>query len=233
LTDDEITSFRAELTKIWKEESIDVYSLDDDHTPSSIRSGKKKILNTDNSLKRSFYRGRRPGEVLAVIARDGKYPWGNSCALDPEHSDLKLIRDSILSEHTERFLELATEKYCIYRDQQFARQRRSDLIKYAALFGLTAIQLRKVEMIRGVFSKVLSLIPVQRIPKLLLSRGIGNNTSSPLVEDNDDDNDDGRNAVMVSDDVSSSSSDRKSIFEFFRIPSFDSNINTKRNSNLK
>jgi hypothetical protein len=96
------------------------------------------------------------------------------------------------------------------------------LIKYAALFGLTAIQLRKVEMIRGVFSKVLSLIPVQRISKLLLSWGIGNNTSSQLAEDNDDDNNDGHNAVMVSDDVSSSSSDRKSIFEFLGIPSFDS-----------
>lgn len=194
-----------------------MYSLDDDHTPSSIRSGKKKTLNLGNSLKRTFYRGRRPGEVLAIIARDGKYPWGNSCSLDPEHSDLKLIRDSLLSEHTERFLELATEKYCIYRDQQFARQRRSDLIKYAALFGLTAMQLRKVEMIRGVFSKVLSLIPVQRVLKLMGREG---NKSPSLVEDNDDDNDDdGHNAVMVSDDVCS---DRKSIFEFFGIPSFDS-----------
>ncbi|OEU19271.1 hypothetical protein FRACYDRAFT_235321 [Fragilariopsis cylindrus CCMP1102] len=230
LTDDEIANFRAELTKIWKEESIDVYSLDDDHhNPSSIRSEQNKILNTDDdSLKRTLYRGRRPGEVLAVIARDGKYPWGNSCAFDPEHSDLKLIRDSILSDHTERFLELATEKYGIYRNQQFARQKRSDWIKYAALLGLTAIQFRKVELIRGVFSKVISLVPVPRIfSKLLLSLGIGNNTtSSPLVEDdNDDDNDDGHKVGMISDDVfssSSSSSDRKSIFEFFGIPSFDS-----------
>ena len=220
------------MTKIWKEESIDVYSLDDDHNhnPSSIRSSEKnKILNTeDNSLKRTLYRGRKPGEVLAVIARDGKYPWGNSCALDPEHSDLKLIRDSILSDHTERFLELATEKYGIYRNQQFARQKRSDWIKYAALLGLTAIQFRKVELIRGVFSKVVSsLVPVPRIvSKLLISLGVrNNNTTSPLVEDdNDDENDDGHKVVMVSDDVSSSSSssDRKSIFDFFGIPSFDS-----------
>jgi len=215
MTDDEIARFRAELTKIWQEESIDVYSLDDDHISSrKNRSGSKKMMTEDTISKRTLYRGRRPGEVLAVVARNGKYPWGNSYSLDPEHSDLKLIRDSLLSEHTERFLELATEKYCTYRDQQIARKRRSGLVKYAALVFLASIQLRKIEIIRIVLSKVVSVIPVNSVSKLLWRRN--KHQLSPLVEDND-------NTVVVVTESSyvPSRNNGKQLIRFFGISPFD------------
>jgi septin family protein len=150
MTDDEIARYRAELAKIWDDESIDVYSLDDKtEGKRGFGSSTKRLPNPVNgSPNYKFYRGRRPGEVLAIVSRDGIYPWGHTCAMDPEHSDLKLIRDSLLSEHTERFLELATTKYVAFRDAQIARQSRSGVLKYVALVGLAALQLGQLE-IRG------------------------------------------------------------------------------------
>lgn len=171
MTDDEIARYRAELTKIWKDESIDVYSLDE----RSNRNRKQKrgfgtpSSGTTNAAdKKEFYRGRRSGEVLAIISRDGIYPWGHSCALDPEHSDLKLIRDSLLSEHTERFLDLATAKYIAYRDAQIAKQSRSGTLKYIALVVLAAMQFGRIEVsgttLRAAVSERLSVFaPVFRL----------------------------------------------------------------------
>jgi len=214
MTDDEIARFRAELTKIWQEESIDVYSLDNDHISSKNRSRNKKMMNEDTTSKRTLYRGRRPGEVLAVIARNGKYPWGSSYSLDPEHSDLKLIRDSLLSEHTERFLELATEKYYTYRNQQIARKRRFGLVKYAALVFLASVQLRKIDIIRVVLSKVISFIPVDSVSKVLWHRN--KHKSSPLVEDNDN-----IEVVVAESSYVPSRNNDKKLIRFFGMSPFD------------
>ena len=141
MTDAEIARYRAELNQVWKDESIEVYSLDNDYQPRkpSQRSSARKPGY-------KFRRGRRSGEVLAIVSRDGIYPWGHSRALNPEHSDLVLIRDSLLSEHTERFLELANQKYGAYRNQRLVAQHRSDRLKYLALLGLAGVQLGKVEV---------------------------------------------------------------------------------------
>uniref|UniRef100_A0A6U9ZJ14 Septin-type G domain-containing protein n=1 Tax=Pseudo-nitzschia australis TaxID=44445 RepID=A0A6U9ZJ14_9STRA len=149
MTDSEIARYRAELEQIWRDESIDVYSLDDHYHPSSTKQQRLKNRphrETSSSNNNKFHRGRRSGEVLAIVSRDGIYPWGHSCALDLEHSDLLLIRDSLLSEHTERFLELANQKYSVYRNQQLVRQKRSDILKYMALVGLATVQLGRIEI---------------------------------------------------------------------------------------
>ena len=178
MTDDEIARYRAELTRIWEDESIDVYSLDqrNDHKFKFGRSSTRPNgPNVARSKTESYYRGRRPGEVLAIISRDGMYPWGDSCALDPEHSDLKLIRDSLLSEHTERFLELAAAKYKAYRDAQLAKEWRSEAIKYLAIVGLAAVQLGRLEIkgtkLRDVVAKGMTTVApmlerVKESPKL-------------------------------------------------------------------
>ena len=215
MTDDEIARYRAEVIKMLKEESIHVYSLDDDSHVSS--SGKKKKNRNTTGNSKIYYRGRRPGEALAIISRDGIYPWGNSCAFDPEHSDLKLIRDSLLSKHTERFLELATEKYCSYRDRQLSMQRRWDFVKYAALVGLVVIQLGKVEFagstFRAVFSKLVAAIPVQRISRIL-SRD--SNMNCMEEKGGSDDKDDLSGIVGPEQTaVPDKSNNRRSIFGFF------------------
>ena len=189
MTDDEIARYRAELTRIWEDEKIDVYSLDENEKNSSRKRGFAIAKTTAGSQNKNFYRGRRPGEVLAIISRDGIYPWGHSCALDPEHSDLKMIRDSLLSEHTERFLELATAKYVAYRDARIARRSRSEALKYIALVGLAAMQLGKMEIkgtkLNEVFSRGLSFLTpfLQRLkpsPKLQLM--LSRHKTSPLDE---------------------------------------------------
>ena len=177
MTDDEIARYRAELARIWEDESIGVYSLDErnDRKFKFGRSSSSSKPNVANSNNDQLYRGRRPGEVLAIISRDGIYPWGHSCALDPEHSDLKLIRDSLLSEHTERFLELANAKYVTFRDAQISKQSRSEALKYLALVGLAAIQLGRLEIkgtaMRDIFTRGMSVFAplLQRLnssPKL-------------------------------------------------------------------
>jgi septin family protein len=122
LTDEEIAGYRAELVKIFRRERLEVYNFD--KLPTRF----------------GYYRGRRPGELLAIISRNGIYPWGNSSALNPNHSDLQLIRDLLLSEHTERFFELALLQYANYRLRRISRRRLQDGVKYAVLVGLGLVQ---------------------------------------------------------------------------------------------
>ena len=122
LTDEEIARYRAELTSIFKKEKLKAYDFDQSPT------------------RFAFYRGRRSGELLAIISRNGHYPWGNSSALNPDHSDLQLIRDLLLSEHTERFLELALVKYATYRSNRLAKRKMQDTLKYLVLGGLLMSQ---------------------------------------------------------------------------------------------
>jgi len=126
LTNDEITWYRQELKEIFERERISVYNFDD-----STTSGKKNKFN----------RGRRPSEALAIISRDGMYPWGKSNSFDPNHSDLQMIRDLLLSEHTERFLESAIFKYSKYRSKRIAHGKFNNALKYIALISLVTLQL--------------------------------------------------------------------------------------------
>ena len=171
MTDSEIKGYRKELEQLWRDESIDVYSLDDSDDGNGdnndgggdndgVREGKKTTTNTrtntnnskrntNNSKERDqhkFHRGRRPGEILAIVSRDGIYPWGHSRALDPEHSDLILIRDSLLSEHTEQFLQLAGSKYGAYRNKKLAVSKRYERLRYALLVVLVLVQLGRIEV---------------------------------------------------------------------------------------
>ena len=191
MTDDEIARYRAELSRIWEEENINVYSLDE---RTQHKRGFGRVIRTEK-----FYRGRHEGEVLAIISRDGDYPWGHSCSLDPEHSDLKMIRDSLLSEHTERFLELATSKYTAYRNARIAKQRRTEFLKYTALMGLAAAQLGRLELqgtsLRSIVSRGLSFVAsyLQHLRVSLHSRRFQRDESdvesTDLEDDSGSDND--------------------------------------------
>lgn len=235
LTDDEIVQFREKLSEIWDKESINIYSLDYDDNDddngddqggdkkSIIRNGVKmmmsEIRNSNKSSNKKkmmmFHRGRRPGEVLAIIARDGTYPWGTNCALDPQHSDLNLIRDLLLSDHTEQFLKLAKGKYCSFRDKQITRKRRFDVIKYAVMFGLLTIQLKKVELMRDAISKIISFFPINRVLDLLPSKVGINNRASTLVEDTVDES---KSLEEITDEEVKPIHDRRRIFGLFKIP---------------
>eukprot|EP00532_Pseudo-nitzschia_australis_P018421 CAMPEP_0168311888 /NCGR_PEP_ID=MMETSP0142_2-20121227/67602_1 /TAXON_ID=44445 /ORGANISM="Pseudo-nitzschia australis, Strain 10249 10 AB" /LENGTH=585 /DNA_ID=CAMNT_0008264807 /DNA_START=228 /DNA_END=1985 /DNA_ORIENTATION=- len=166
MTDSEIKGYRKELEQLWRDESIDVYSLDgsdgdnndgNDESEDGVRGGttttttntrtnSKHNNNNKHRHMHKFHRGRRPGEIPAIVSRDGIYPWGHSRALDPEHSDLILIRDSLLSEHTERFLELAGSKYGVYRNKQLAVSKRYERLRYALLVVLVLVQLGRIEV---------------------------------------------------------------------------------------
>ena len=50
---------------------------------------------------RRYSRGRQPGEALAVASRSAAYPWGRLSATDPDHSDLLLLQQLLLSHHAE------------------------------------------------------------------------------------------------------------------------------------
>lgn len=130
LTDEEVVSYRAELNQIFEEEGINIYDFDDMNASSSD--------GTPQST--AFDRGRKPGEVLAIISRDGNYPWGESYSFNREHSDLRLIRDLLLSKHTERFVDSALTKYTEYRSTRLARGKWINALKRIAIIGAVTLQ---------------------------------------------------------------------------------------------
>jgi septin family protein len=129
LTNEEIAQYRAMLRKIFQKEKIQIYDFDE-----NASTGIKQTKNNYN-------RGRRKGEALAIIARDGIYPWGKARSFDPDHSDLKLIRDLLLSEHTERFLEKSQQQYLKYRARRIKRANIVGTIKYTSFVVFLALQL--------------------------------------------------------------------------------------------
>ena len=135
LTDQELADHRAEVVKAFAKEGIVPYNFDKRN--EMMKSGNSNN-NGNNHSQDSFRRGRRAGEALGLVARDGVYPWGEVRSLDPIHSDLLLVRDLLLSQHTETFVELAREKYGVYRARRIQRRQIGDIIKYAALALLTA-----------------------------------------------------------------------------------------------
>lgn len=138
LTEQELATHRAEVVKAFAKQGIVPYNFDEQHkkgTPNSNGNGDSS--NEENTFT-PYRRGRRAGEALALVARDGIYPWGQVRSLDPVHSDLILVRDLLLSQHTETFVEMAREKYGVYRARRIQRRRVGDVLKYAALALLTA-----------------------------------------------------------------------------------------------
>ena len=142
LTNEELTAYRAEVVKAFAKQGIVPYDFDardkefNRHYNSNNHYDGTNIQE-DSSIT-PFCRGRRAGEALAVVARDGMYPWGEVRSLDPVHSDLILVRDLLLSQHTETFVELAREKYGVYLAQRIRRHRVADAVKLVALGLLTA-----------------------------------------------------------------------------------------------
>lgn len=130
LTNEELTFYRSELTKAFAREEIEPYNFD------VKRSGVSVGSNTTDGLPDS--RGRRAGEALAIVSRDGKYPWGQIRSVNPVHSDLILVRDLLLSQHTENFVEMARNKYGVYRARRIQRRKIGDALKIFALGLLTA-----------------------------------------------------------------------------------------------
>jgi len=131
LTEDEVAAYRAEVVQAFAREGIVPYNFD---TPQ--QRGKRPV---------PYHRGRRAGEPLAIVSRDGVYPWGKVRSIDPAHSDLMLVRDLLLSGHTETFVELARAKYGAYRATRIRKRRMGDVLKYTAL-GLLAARACGVPM---------------------------------------------------------------------------------------
>ena len=173
MTDDEIAQYRAQLVEIFKREKIDVYNFEKDWLPSKNASTNK--LN----------RGRRPGEALAIISRDGTYAWGTSSSFDPNHSDLSTIRDLLLSEHTERFLQLAKEKYTDYRAGRIRRRKFTDAVKYAALVGLAIVQVARQPVmdtrIEPIITKLNDILAILREKKKKISIVIASKGSQEVA----------------------------------------------------
>jgi len=130
LTDDEITKYRKEIMEVLEKDRIKVYDFD----------GLLQVKN--EGISGLFRRGRKPGETVSIISRDGNYPWGKSKAFDPNHSDLTLIRDILLSQHTEQFLHVSLSHYARYRSRRLLSRMFGNVAKYAAIFILIALQMR-------------------------------------------------------------------------------------------
>ena len=61
---------------------------------------------------------RQPGQPLAIVSRDGIYPWGKSELACPEHSDFLLLQDQLLRVHPQSLIDQTDTKYKSYRAQR-------------------------------------------------------------------------------------------------------------------
>ena len=90
-----------------------------------------------------------------------------------------------MSEHTERFLELALHKYATYRSKRLSRRKIQDGLKYLALGSLVLLQMGHLPMGETLMVNVVGalegLLPRKGKPKrsgdLNLGMGDGNDTS--------------------------------------------------------
>lgn len=123
LTDEELAAYRSLLRQQFEKEKIETYSFPERKTFTDPAAPRKRELPTD---------------CLAIIARDGTYPWGQSRVYDPDHSDFDLLRDSLLSEHTEKLIQLARSKYYIYRANKIQRAKRLSIVKTLFILAFSA-----------------------------------------------------------------------------------------------
>jgi len=122
LTDEELAEYRAMLRDEFTKNNIQVYDF-----------GEK---SSELLEKRAFARGRERGEPLGIIARDGHYPWGTSQFQFAAHSDFALLKDLLLSEHTEPLIEHASARYARYRAQRVRLGYATDAAKSLAVLAL-------------------------------------------------------------------------------------------------
>jgi hypothetical protein len=85
-----------------------------------------------------FSRGRGPCDPLAVLARGATYPWGSVDVENPAHSDFPLLRQLLLSHHTERLIDLARVRYRLYRAGRIRREHLGRLVSSLALVAAIA-----------------------------------------------------------------------------------------------
>lgn len=124
LTGDELAEYRALLRDEFQANGIAVYGFGE--------SDAKDVG------ARAFARGRERGDVLGIVARDGRYPWGDSEFRRRAHSDFALLQELLLSEHTEPLLEHAAARYATYRARRVRRGRAADAAKTLAVIMLAA-----------------------------------------------------------------------------------------------
>ena len=122
LTDEELAEYRAMLRDEFTKNNIQVYDF-----------GEK---SSELLEKRAFARGRERGEPLGIIARDGHYPWGTSQFQFAAHSDFALLKDLLLSEHTEPLVEHASARYAKYRARRVRLGYATDAAKSLAVLAL-------------------------------------------------------------------------------------------------
>lgn len=116
LTNEELRAYRKHLKSQFKKEDIQTYSF-------------------GNSTSKAGPRSRNADDCLAIVARDGSYPWGVSKVHDADHSDFDTLRDNLLSEHTEKLIQIAKAKYGVFRSQKHQNMRRLAVIKTVAIVG--------------------------------------------------------------------------------------------------
>mmetsp|Transcript_888 Transcript_888/g.2610 ORF Transcript_888/g.2610 Transcript_888/m.2610 type:complete len:496 (-) Transcript_888:413-1900(-) len=119
LTDAELKAYRAHLRAAFAEERIEAYTF---KRPTDDPRGRLRENDTD---------------CLAIVARDGAYPWGVSRASDPDHSDFDFLRDALLSDHTEKLVALAKTRYLVFRDKLLRATRRLKLLKTLTILAFS------------------------------------------------------------------------------------------------
>ena len=125
LTDDEIAEYRSLLRREFEAAKITVVDFDE-------KTESKPLFG------RTFARGRTRGDPLGVVGRDGDYPWGSSKVFNREHSDFALLKELLLSEHTEALVEHAKERYAAYRARRVRMRAAKDAAKTLCFLALTA-----------------------------------------------------------------------------------------------
>ena len=110
--------------------------LRDEFTKNNIQVYDFGEKSSELLEKRAFARGRERGEPLGIIARDGHYPWGTSQFQFAAHSDFALLKDLLLSEHTEPLVEHASARYARYRARRVRLGYATDAAKSLAVLAL-------------------------------------------------------------------------------------------------
>jgi len=206
MTDVEIAQYRSELKDTFKRYGICTYDLDvvaEDGVGAA--GGESSAMASRNN---TYRRGRRCGEALAIVSRNGVYPWGESKSYDADHSDLGLVLNLLLSKHTETFIDLAKHKYCVYRAGRIRKKKVRDCVKMA-MEGLFVLQSF------GVFQKINrmsnsdcsdgdGILPLQRIHQYmqylaqLIFRSLGRAQGrDDDINTNDDNKDEKESTVLI------------------------------------
>ncbi|KAJ1447067.1 Septin-domain-containing protein [Pelagophyceae sp. CCMP2097] len=132
LTDDEIREFRKMVVAAFAKAGIEVYDFDGGGSGSI----EEQTVPQASFFDRKTTRGREPGEPLAIVARDGLYPWGAARVYDRGHSDFAMLKDILLSHQTEMLVEHAKTRYAVYRARRIRRRAVADFawqVAFAAI----------------------------------------------------------------------------------------------------